>query len=147
MEKLKILFLCTGNSCRSQMAEGWVNALMHDTIDAYSAGVEVHGLNPDAVKVMAEAGVDISNHRSKHVDELKHMDFDFVVTVCDNAHETCPYFPARCKVVHVGFDDPPGLAEKLERQGKGKEEQLEPYRRVRDEIRSFVESLPDNLKK
>ena len=89
-EKTKVLFLCTGNSCRSQMAEGWAKALKGDTIEAYSAGIETHGLNPNAVKVMAEAGVDISGHQSKRVDDLKNVDFDYVVTVCGHAHEMCP---------------------------------------------------------
>ena len=93
MEKIKILFLCTGNSCRSQMAEGWARALRSDCIEAYSAGIETHGMNPRAMRVMAEAGVDISGQRSKHVDELKDVRFDYVVTVCDNAAESCPRFP------------------------------------------------------
>lgn len=145
-DKLKILFLCTGNSCRSQMAEGWARVLKEDTIEAYSAGVEIHGLNSDAVKVMAEAGVDISSQKSKHVDDFKDMKLDAVVTVCGNAHETCPYFPPRCKVVHVGFDDPPKMAEELAQKGVDKEKQLDCYRTVRDEIKIFVEGLPDNLK-
>jgi arsenate reductase len=139
--KLKILFLCTGNSCRSQMAEGWARHLKGDVIEPYSAGIEVHGLNPHAVRVMAEAGVDISGHRSKHLDELKDIDFDFVVTVCDNAKETCPFFPGKAKNVHKGFHDPPRLA----REAKTKEEALGHYRRVRDEIRDFVRSLPEVL--
>jgi len=139
---MKILFLCTGNSCRSQMAEGWARALKGDAIEAYSAGIETHGLNPNAVKVMAEAGVDISGHRSKHLDELKDVAFDYVITVCDNAHESCPLFPGKTRVVHVGFDDPPRLA----KTAKTEEEALEHYRRVRDEIRAFVEELPVNLK-
>jgi len=109
--KLRVLFLCTGNSCRSQMAEGWAKKLKGDVIEPYSAGIETHGLNPNAVKVMAEAGVDISSHRSKHLDEVKGVDFDFVVTVCDNAYEHCPIFPAKTRLIHVGFDDPPRLAE------------------------------------
>ena len=140
-ERLKILFLCTGNSCRSQMAEGWAHALKGDVIEAFSAGIETHGLNPNAVKVMAEAGVDISRQRSKHVDELKDVAFDYVVTVCDNANESCPLFPGKTKVVHVGFDDPPRLA----KDAKTEEEALTHYRRVRDEIRAFVETLPDSL--
>ena len=144
-EKLKVLFLCTGNSCRSQMAEGWSRKLKKDTIDAYSAGVEIHGLNPDAVKVMAEAGIDISEQKSKHINEFKDMELDVVVTVCGHAHETCPYFPPRCKVVHVGFDDPPKMAEELSRQGATREEQLDCYRRVRDEIKKFVQALPNNI--
>lgn len=141
-EKVKILFLCTGNSCRSQMAEGWARHLKSDVIDPYSAGIETHGLNPNAVKVMAEAGVNISGHRSKHLDALKDVTFDYVITVCDNAHESCPLFPGRTKVVHVGFDDPPRLA----REAKSEEEALSIYRRVRDDIRAFVAQLPENIK-
>ena len=139
--KLKILFLCTGNSCRSQMAEGWARYLKAGEIDAFSAGIETHGLNQFAVRVMAEAGVDISDHRSKHLDELKEVPFDYVVTVCDRAHESCPVFPGKTKVVHVGFDDPPRLAG----EAKSEEEALSHYRRVRDEIRAFVEKLPEIL--
>ncbi len=140
-EKLKVLFLCTGNSCRSQMAEGWARHLKGDVIDAYSAGVKTHGLNPKAVRVMAEAGVDISGQQSQHIDEFKGLDLDYVVTVCDSAHESCPIFTGKTKVVHVGFDDPP----RLEQDAKSEEEALAPYRRVRDEIRTFVEELPDRL--
>jgi arsenate reductase len=139
--KLKILFLCTGNSCRSQMAEGWARALKADVIDAYSAGIETHGLNPQAVRVMAEAGVDISGHRSKNVAELQAVPFDYVVTVCGNAHEMCPMFPGHAKVVHVGFDDPPKLA----KGAATLEETLAPYRRVREEIRRYIEGLPEYL--
>ena len=138
---LKVLFLCTGNSCRSQMAEGWCEQLKGDVIESYSAGVETHGLNPKAVQVMAEAGVDISGHRSKHVRELSDVAFDYVVTVCGNAQESCPVFPGKTKVVHVGFDDPPRLA----KEARTEEEALNHYRRVRDEIRKFVETLPESL--
>jgi arsenate reductase len=141
MQKLKLLFLCTGNSCRSQMAEGWARHLKGGVIDPYSAGIETHGLNANAVRVMAEAGVDISGHRSKHLDELREIAFDYVVTVCGHAHESCPVFPAGARVLHVGFEDPPALA----RQAGSEEDALEPYRRVRDEIRAFVESLPEAL--
>jgi len=140
-QRLKVLFLCTGNSCRSQMAEGWACHLKGDIIEAYSAGIETHGLNPNAVKVMAEAGADISGHQSKHVDEVKDVPFDYVVTVCDNAQESCPLFPGKTKVVHVGFDDPPRLA----RDAKTDEDKLDCYRRVRDEIRKFVEKCPEVL--
>ena len=136
---MRVLFLCTGNSCRSQMAEGWAKALKGDTIEACSAGIETHGLNPRAVHVMAEAGVDISAQRSKHVDELKDVAFDYVVTVCGHANEHCPVFPGKTKVVHVGFDDPPRLAA----DAGSEEEALQPYRRVRDEIRRFIEGLPE----
>ena len=141
MTKLKVLFLCTGNSCRSQMAEGWAKALKSNSIDAYSAGVEPHGMNARAVKTMAEVGIDIKEHRSKHVDELKDVPFDYVVTVCDHAHETCPLFPGKTKIIHVGFDDPPRLA----KAAKAEEEAMRHYRRVRDEIRDFVLTLPESL--
>lgn len=139
--KIKILFLCTGNSCRSQMAEGWTRHLKGDVIEAYSAGVNPFRLSHRAVRVMSEAGIDISNHRSKHVEEFRGVDIDYVVTVCDHAHETCPLFPGKTKVVHVGFDDPPRLA----RDAETEEDALRHYRRVRDEIRDFVASLPDSL--
>lgn len=140
-ERKKILFLCTGNSCRSQMAEGWARALKGDVIEAYSAGLETHGLNPNAVRVMAEAGVDISGHRSQHLDELRDVSFDYVVTVCGHAHETCPVFPAGARVVHAGFDDPPKLA----KDAKTEAELLAPYRRVRDEIKAYITGLPRAL--
>ena len=140
-EKTKILFLCTGNSCRSQMAEGWAKHLKKDSIEAYSAGVEPHALDPRAVKAMAEAGVDISGHRSKHVNELPKIEFDYVVTVCGHAHETCPFFPGKTKVVHRGFEDPPLLAS----GAASEEEAMAHYRRVRDEIRAFVETLSGSL--
>ncbi len=142
-DKIKILFLCTGNSCRSQMAEGWVRHLKIDVLEPYSAGIETHGMNEHAVRVMKEAGVDISAHRSKHVKELLDIPFDFVVTVCDHANEHCPVFPGRVKHVHVGFDDPPRLA----KSAKSEEEALGHYRRVRDEIRAFIETLPEALEK
>jgi len=140
-DRIRILFLCTGNSCRSQMAEGWARHLKGDDIEAYSAGIEKHGLNPNAVKVMAEAGVDISKHQSQTVNELPVREFDYVVTVCGHASENCPIFPGKAKVVHVGFDDPPKLAA----DAKNEEEALRHYRRVRDEIRAFVETLPGSL--
>ena len=139
--KVRILFLCIGNSCRSQMAEGWARHLKPDVIEAASAGIETHGLNPLAVRAMAETGVDISHHRSKSVDELRHEPWDVVVTVCGHANETCPVFPGRVKRVHVGFDDPPQLA----RDARTEEEAMTHYRRVRDEIRAFVETLPESL--
>ena len=138
---LRILFLCTGNSCRSQMAEGWARQLKGDLLEAYSAGVETHGLNPHAVKVMAEAGVDISAQQSQHIDEFRQVPLDHVITVCSNAHESCPVFPGKTKVTHVAFEDPPRLA----RDAATEEEALKHYRRVRDEIRAFVETLPDAL--
>ena len=142
VSRLKVLFLCTGNSCRSQMAEGWARALKGDVIEPYSAGIETHGLNPLAVRVMAEAGVDISGQRSKTVEAVKDVPFDYVVTVCGHANETCPmWLIGKVKVVHVGFDDPPALA----KSARTEEESLGHYRRVRDEIRAFVEGLPENL--
>jgi len=143
MKKLKVLFLCTGNSCRSQMAEGWARKLKSDVIEAYSAGIETHGLNQYAVKAMAEAGVNISGHKSKLLTDLNGIDFDYVVTVCGHAHETCPFFPAKAKVIHVGFDDPPKLAKEVESE----DEKLNCYRRVRDEIKKFIETLPETLDK
>ena len=140
--KLNVLFLCTGNSCRSQMAEGWTRHLKGNIIEAYSAGIETHGLNQNAVKVMAEAGVDISGHKSKHIDVFKDAKLDVVVTVCGHAHETCPFFPGNAKVIHVGFDDPPAMAKELAKQGASEEEQLNCYRIVRDEIKALVETLP-----
>ena len=145
-QRMKVLFLCTGNSCRSQMAEGWARALKGDEVEAYSAGIETHGLNPNAVKVMAEAGIDISDHRSKRVDDVEDVAFDYVVTVCGHANETCPmWLKGKARVVHVGFDDPPALARELAAQGVGEQAQLDCYRRVRDEIRAFVKSLPGTL--
>jgi arsenate reductase (thioredoxin) len=141
-EKLKILFLCTGNSCRSQMAEGWARHLKGDVIEPYSAGIEVHSLNPLAVQVMAEAGVDISGQCSKSVETVMGVPFDCVVTVCGHANETCPmWLSGKAKVLHVGFDDPPALA----KSAKTEADALGHYRRVRDEIRRLVESLPERL--
>ena len=137
----KILFLCTGNSCRSQMAEGFARALKSARFAAYSAGIETHGLNPNAVQVMAEVGIDISAQQSTHVDQLRHIDFDWVVTVCDHAAEQCPVFPGRARVVHRAFDDPPKLA----RNAHSEEEALGAYRRVRDEIGAYIETLPEGL--
>lgn len=139
--KLRVLFLCTGNSCRSQMAEGWARALKGEAIEAWSAGVETKDLDPRAVAVMAEKGIDISGQRSKHVSELLDTDFDYVVTVCDHARDTCPMFPGNATIVHKGFDDPPYLA----RSASTESEALGHYRRVRDEIRRFVASFPESL--
>ena len=123
------------------MAEGWARELKSDVIDARSAGTDPGELNPMAVKAMAEAGVNISGQRSKHVDDLEDIDFDWVVTLCDHAHDNCPIFPGATRVVHTGFDDPPRLAA----DARTEEEALEHYRRVRDEIRAFVETLPGRL--
>jgi len=136
-KKTKVLFLCTGNSCRSQMAEGWARQLRGEDIMPFSAGIEVHGLNPQAVRVMAEAGVDISGQHSKLVTDLQEQEFDLVITVCGHADENCPFFPGPTRVVHHGFDDPPKLAAGT----ASEEEALGHYRRVRDEIRDFIKTL------
>lgn len=142
-EKTRVLFLCTGNSCRSQMAQAWVNSLHPDTMEAHSAGIEIHGLNPRAVQVMNEAGVDISGYRSQKIDEFALDSFDFIITVCDHAHESCPVVPSGCRLIHKSFDDPPRLVQEL----RGEEEILACYRRVRDEIKSYIQNLPDHLAK
>lgn len=141
--KTTILFLCTGNSCRSQMAEGWARHLKADTLEAHSAGVVARGLNHHAVEVMKQAGVDISDQASKTMEQIMELGIepDIVVTVCQHAHETCPIFPAKARIVHHGFDDPPALAENETDPNKA----LGHYIRVRDEIRAFVEGLPKNL--
>ncbi len=140
---MNVLFLCTGNSCRSQMAEGWARHLKGDVIEPYSAGIEKHGMNPHAVQVMAEAGVDISKHYSKTLAEIGPVQFDYVVTVCGHTHEHCPIFPGMVKKIHVGFEDPPERTQHL----PDGEEKLAVYRRVRNEIRRFVETLPEGLKR
>ena len=139
--KIRVLFLCTGNSCRSQMAEGWARYLKNRVIEAFSAGIEKHGMNPLAVKAMAEAGVDISQQHSKLVEELPEQQFDYVVTLCNHANESCPYFPG--KIIHQGFADPPKLAAGTQTE----EEALVFYRQVRDQIKKYIESLPETLEK
>ena len=140
-EKHKILFLCTGNSCRSQMAEAWTRHLKSDQFNAFSAGVEPKGIDPRAVKAMAEAGIDISGQASKDIEAVRHLEFAYVVTLCDNANEACPFFPGKTRRIHRGFDDPPRLA-----AGASSEEAaMAFYRRVRDEIRAFVEQFPLSL--
>ncbi len=141
MNKKKLLFLCTGNSCRSQMAEGWTRVLKGDIFDVFSAGIETHGLNENAVKVMKEAGVDISGHKSQNIREFLDTDIDYVVTVCSHANETCPVFPGKAKVIHRSFDDPPAMA----KEKNTEEDKLDCYRKVRDQIRAFVNTLPDAL--
>ncbi len=140
-KKIKILFLCSANSCRSQMSEGWARALKGDALKPYSAGTASSGLNASAVKVMDEAGVSIERQTSKSVDDVQGIRFDYVVTVCTEADAPCPAFPGGAKVVHVPFDDPPKLAE----GAASEEEALAHYRRVRDEIRAFVERLPEAI--
>jgi arsenate reductase len=136
-----ILFLCTGNSCRSQMAEGWAKHFLGQRFHFYSAGTQKHGMNERAVKVMKESGVDISSHFSKTLDDLKDVKFDVVFTVCGHANEKCPVFFGAPKVIHVGFDDPPKLANGLTNE----EEILSHYRRVRDEIKNFAENIETYL--
>ena len=129
--KKKVLFICTHNSARSQMAEGLLRAFYSDHYEAYSAGTEPSGLNPDAVKVMAETGIDISRHRSKSLEEFRNMNFDIVITVCDQAKETCPFFPGRKKYIHKNFEDPPVF--------KGPDdERLPRFRQLRDEIKDWI---------
>jgi arsenate reductase (thioredoxin) len=137
----KVLFLCTGNSCRSQMAEGWANNLLRHNFRAFSAGTNSGVVDPRAIKVMAEAGVDISGHRSKHASEFKDIAFDLVVTVCDKARESCPIWFGKSAKIHQSFEDPPFLA----KNAKTEEEALAHYRRVRDEIKEFVNKLPQTL--
>ena len=139
--KFRVLFLCTGNSCRSQMAEGWARILRPGAIEAYSAGTQPQGINSLAIKVMGEAGVDITGQHSKHVDELRSIPFDYVITVCDHANEACPVFPGKTRRLHAGFDDPPRLA----KNASSEIEVLDHYRRVRDEIRAFIETLPERF--
>jgi arsenate reductase len=137
-EKKKILFLCTGNSCRSQMAEGWTRHLRGDDYEAYSAGIAPKGIDHMAVHVMSEAGVDISSQRSKSIDSLGMSEFDYVITLCDNARESCPYYPAGTELIHKGFDDPPTLA----KEARNNKEIINIYRRVRDEIKEYIKDLP-----
>lgn len=141
-KKVRVLFLCTGNSCRSQMAEGWARHLWPGKMNVYSAGLKPHGLDHLAVEAMKEAGVDISSQRSKHVEEVINIQFDIVITVCSDADENCPVFPGKARVVHKGFDDPP----RLSRDAKTADDKMNHYRRVRDEIRDFVLSLPGLIK-
>lgn len=140
-QRLKVLFLCTGNSCRSQMAEGWARHLLADYVDPYSAGIRSHGLDPMAVRVMHESNARIDGQQSKKLDQIGQTEFDLVITVCSNAEKSCPGFSGAPQVLHQSFDDPPKLAE----GAANEQEALEHYRRVRDQIRRFVETLPDRL--
>jgi len=137
-EKIKVLFLCTGNSCRSQIAEGWAKHLKSDVIEAYSAGIRPIGVSSRAIKAMAEEGVDISMHKSKNVDEFLGFDFDYVITLCNNASENCPMFGDKARIIHKPFDDPYFAS-------GSEEEIMAVFRRTRDEIRAFVETLPEGL--
>ena len=131
-----ILVLCTGNSCRSQIAEGYLRHFAGDKVQIYSAGIETHGVNPKAIQVMAEDGIDISKHTSNNVDEYANIPFDIVITVCDNANENCPYLPGSFKRVHHNFPDP------AKAQGTP-EEVMNEFRRVRDMIRSYCSDFVD----
>ncbi len=139
-DKIRILFLCTGNSCRSQMAQGWAGHLKGDVIEAYSAGVRPIGVNSWAIKVMAEAGVDISMHSSAHIDEFTGIDFDYVVTLCDDAAENCPVFGGKVRVIHKPFNDPYFAS-------GSQEEIMTVFRKVRDDIKVFIETMPRSLEK
>jgi len=138
-EKIKVLFLCTGNSCRSQIAEGWAKHLKGNIIDVYSAGIRPIGVSSRAIQVMVEEGVDISTQKSQHLDEFSQIDFDYVITLCDNAAVNCPVFPGQAKVFHKPFEDPYFAS-------GSEEEILETFRKVRNEIRRFIEEMPNNLK-
>lgn len=139
MTKKKILVLCTGNSCRSQIAEGYLQHFAGDKAEVYSAGVETHGVNPRAVETMKEDSIDISNHTSNNVDEYRNIDFDFVITVCDNAKERCPFFPSNAKKFHQNFSDPA--------KATGTEEEIkEQFRKVRNQIKDYSKKfVADNL--
>ncbi|HSN10427.1 MAG TPA: arsenate reductase ArsC [Hanamia sp.] len=135
----KVLVLCTGNSCRSQIAEGYLRYFANGRAEIYSAGIETHGVNPRAIAVMKEDGIDISHHTSNHIDEYRNIDFDYVITVCDNAKERCPYFPSSAKKFHHNFPDPA--------KAKGTEEEiLNEFRKVRDMIKSYCrEFVVENI--
>ncbi|MBT1701672.1 arsenate reductase ArsC [Chryseosolibacter indicus] len=135
--KKKILVLCTGNSCRSQIAHGYLNFFGDANLEVYSAGIETHGVNPRAIAIMKEDGIDISHHTSNNVNEYKNLEFDFVLTVCDNAKENCPYFPAKVKTFHHNFPDPA--------KATGTEEQvMNEFRKVRDMIRKYTSDFFKN---
>lgn len=140
MKPISVLFLCTGNSCRSQMAEGWAQTLAVSGVDFYSAGIEAHGLNPHAVTVMKEVGIDISSQSSQRIDELAIAEFDYIYAVCDNAARHCPMQFAD-NIYHQQFSDPPFLA----RNAKNTEEELFYFRQVRDQIKLWVEGLPQHI--
>lgn len=128
--KRRVLFLCTGNSARSQMAEGWLRHLAGDRYDVFSAGTQPVGLNPGAIDAMAEVGIDISRHRSKHVAEYATQPIDYVITVCDRAKESCPRWSGAVRLIHWSFDDPAAVADADGRR--------QVFRRVRDEIASSI---------
>ncbi|MBO9586686.1 MAG: arsenate reductase ArsC [Flavobacterium sp.] len=134
--KKKILILCTGNSCRSQIAEGYMRFFANNKAEVYSAGVETHGVNPKAISIMKEDGIDISNHTSNHIDEYTHIDFDFVITVCDNAKERCPFFPTKAVKFHYNFPDPA--------KATGTDAEItEQFRTVREMIKAYCKRFAD----
>ncbi|MDN4754030.1 arsenate reductase ArsC [Porphyromonadaceae bacterium W3.11] len=133
MEK-KILILCTGNSCRSQMAEGYLREMVGDKAEVYSAGIEIHGVNPRAVKIMREDGIDLSSHTSNHIDEYTALNFDYVITVCDHAREHCPYFPTKAKLLHHNFPDPAKAT-------GTEEEMMAQFRHVRELIKNYCQKF------
>ena len=139
-DKIKVLFVCTGNSCRSQMAKGWARHLRGDVIEAFSAGVSPASVNQTAVEVMAETGVDISGQKSKHIDDLTGINFDYVVIICDNAREHCPAFPGEVRLIHRAFKD-------LTLVVGSDEEIMAAFRKTRDDIREFIETMPQRLQK
>ncbi len=141
--KKRILFLCTGNACRSQMAEAFARHYHGDWLEAYSAGVSPHGVDPRAIKAMAEIGIDISTNQSKPIETFDDMEFDYVITLCDSAAKACPVFPAKTLYLHVPFDDPPILA----MNATDEEEAMEHYRRVREQIKDFIRDLPSFLRR
>ncbi len=140
-KRMRVLFLCSGNSCRSQMAEGWTKKLKGKVIDAYSAGIERHGIDASAAAVMKEVGIDISGNRSKTMEDLQGIDFDYVITLCGYASENLPSELGQVKKLHRRFVHPMRLALRAENE----DEELAAYRKVRDEIREFVEGLPEHL--
>jgi arsenate reductase len=139
-DKPNMLFICTGNSCRSQIAEGWANHLKHNDLQAFSAGIQPIGVSSRAIQTMAEVGIDISEHYSKHIDELEGIDFTYVITLCDSAKYFCPNFPTNAKIIHKPFHDPYGAT--------GSDEQVRAvFRTVRDKIKVFIQEMPQNLQK
>ncbi|WP_370895403.1 arsenate reductase ArsC [Chryseobacterium gossypii] len=135
--KKRILVLCTGNSCRSQIAEGYLKYFAHDTAEIYSAGIETHGVNPNAIETMKEDGIDISGQTSNNISEYQNLEFDFIITVCDHARENCPYFPSKAKRFHHDFPDPAKAT-------GTKEEIKEQFRAVRAEIKRYCAQFIQN---
>ncbi|EQA54300.1 arsenate reductase ArsC [Leptospira kmetyi] len=138
MKKPKILVLCTGNSCRSQIAEGWLKHFAGDRMEIFSAGIEAHGVNPRAIRTMGEVGIDISKQTSNRIEEYKKIDFDYIITVCDHARENCPYFPSNAQRLHHNFPDPA--------KASGTEMEIEEeFRKVRSMIRDYIQDFLSDL--